>query len=47
MVKNSRSKSLELGKGAQKIQTCSYKINKSWDIMYSMMTKCYCVLFYI
>ena len=26
-----------MGKGGQKVQTSSYKINKSWDVMYSMM----------
>ena len=26
------------GKGGQKVQTFSYKINKSWDIMYNTIT---------
>ena len=24
--------------GGQKVQTSSYKINKSWDVMYSVVT---------
>ena len=26
----------EMGEGGQKIQTSSYKKNKSWNVMYSM-----------
>ena len=28
----------EMGEGGQEVQTSSYKINKSWDIRYSIMT---------
>ena len=28
----------EMGEGGQKVQTSSYKINKSWDVTYSMAT---------
>ena len=28
----------EMGEGGQKEQTSSDKINKSWDVIYSMMT---------
>ena len=28
----------KMGKGGQKVQTSSYKRNKSWDVMYSMVT---------
>ena len=27
----------EKGEGGQKIQTSSYKINKTWDVMYTMV----------
>lgn len=33
------SKVCEGGKGVQKRQTFSYKINKSWDEMHSMVTR--------
>ena len=28
----------ELGEGDQKVQTFIYEINKSWDVIYSMVT---------
>ena len=28
----------KLGEGGQKVQTSSYKISKSWDVIYSMLT---------
>lgn len=28
----------EMGEGGQRVRTSSYKINKFWDIMYSMVT---------
>ena len=28
----------KLGEGGQKVQTSSYKISKSWDVIYSMVT---------
>ena len=27
-----------MGEGSQKVQTSSYKVNKSWDVIYSMVT---------
>ena len=29
---------IERGEGGSKVQTSSYKINKSWDVMYSLVT---------
>ena len=29
----------EIGEGSQKVQTSSYKINKPWDVKYSMVTR--------
>ena len=28
----------KMGEGSQKVQTSSYKVNKSWDVIYSMVT---------
>ena len=28
----------EMGEGGQKVQTSSYTINESWELMYSIMT---------
>ena len=28
----------EIGEGGQEVQTSSYKINNSWDVMYNMVT---------
>ena len=31
-------RSREMGEGSQKVQTSRCKINKSWDVVYSMTT---------
>ena len=37
----------KVGEGCQKVQTSRYKINKSWDVMYSMVTIVNTAVWYI